>query len=1393
MRLSDCGTVRPKERGRLHRRGVTMIAVLLLVSIVCIIPAAAADTWDGTVAAGFAGGTGTETDPYLIATGAQLAYLAATTTPEGTVNTYFKLTDSIDLNNIEWTPIGKSSSAFKSKFDGSNKAITNLNISTPAENNVGLFGYIDYGAHVKNLNIGVTSITGKDNVGAAVGNAPNHHILIQNVHVTGGTVTGETYVGGVVGVIRGGSEIDTCSSDATVSGKTCIGGVVGYAGPMTESSPKIMSCFASGDVTGISSSLGGGAAGGVAGSLNGDTSSYPAKIFDCSASGRIEGNGFSGGVVGKATAATIANCSASGDVVCSLRTSSTGAAGGVIGYAGSSPVQNCSASGSVTMTGIVCDETEWNCAGGVVGYAHNGAVRNCYATGPVTCTGSVQVCTGGVVGYATFDVTNCAALNQQVTGEANVSRVLGFSTSASDPLNCYAWFGMTNGGKTFTSGGKNGTAAATEVWDNQTFYQSLGWDFADVWKMNAGNDNYQLPVLAWQATPVAGDASYLSSGPAPVSYFSGGDGSAGDPYRIASERDLTNLSTLVNAGETSYASADYLITAPLTLTGSWTPVGSETHPFSGVFNGDNQIISGLTINSALNYTGLFGYSTGTLKNVNLANVNVVSGWIGDMYSGGVGGLVGYAEGTIQNCQVSGTVSSTDGWNVGGLAGFINDTRVDMCGSTAAVSGNVSVGGLIGLATGDSTTVSSSYASGSVTSERRADKLGGLIGSTATGACAVTISNCYAVGDVTANVPETVGYHSAGGLVGYLYCGMTGSSSIVNSYAAGTVQLASGNTNLEIGGLVGENYGSITNSISLSEYLNGSTSGSTDLNRIIGYNDGGSLTSGYGWAGTKDVSGATFSSGGLNGTDAASSSVWNNQTFYETAGWDFIDVWKMNDGNGNYKLPVLAWQTTPVAGDASHLAGTRYTLTVTNGTGSGSYAAGIPVSVNATLPSGYAFTGWISDNGGTFANASAVNTTFTMPGNIVNITANMEALLVTSITITSPTEGTQYDISDAATAAARVYDQNGNEMSGILLDWSSSNPSILSVSGSAITANNAGNVVLTAVNGSVSANVNLTVLPAPVKPDLPEVDAEKNDDGSTTIDTTGKPGIEIKDADEEIIISDTNASVIVQYDDMTNVGGIVTGNISGITAVYQQMTAIPDIEAAGLANANVGLIIEITLKNVTTQLPAFLPAINLTDKEKIKENNNAVGIMLQARTPESFKTNVSSVTLTFDNVSKAWTDTYGGTQNIRVLHLADSGIISYLTGGTWAGPVNGAYTLKIDSPYGFSSYSLVGIPQTPVPPTPEVQDNGGTDDGAELLASVGAGPTSSAAPTVKPTGSVTVTPTAALTASPTGTAIPTTAVPTETATSRPSTTEAPVPLLGGLLGLAAGGLLLYQRR
>ena len=89
-----------------------------------------ADLWDGTVANSFGGGDGSEQNPYLIYTGAQLAYLASQTN-NGIAYSgcYFKLMNDIDLNNINWTPIGVSGARiFSGNFDGNFFTIYNISI-----------------------------------------------------------------------------------------------------------------------------------------------------------------------------------------------------------------------------------------------------------------------------------------------------------------------------------------------------------------------------------------------------------------------------------------------------------------------------------------------------------------------------------------------------------------------------------------------------------------------------------------------------------------------------------------------------------------------------------------------------------------------------------------------------------------------------------------------------------------------------------------------------------------------------------------------------------------------------------------------------------------------------------------------------------------------------------------------------------------------------------------------------------------------------------------------------------------------------------------------------------------------------------------------------------------
>ena len=92
------------------------IGSLLLILALCftLLPTAvmaeeSVAAWDGSIATAFAGGSGTGNDPYQIADGAQLAYLANSVNGgESYADTYFVLTANIDLGNKDWTPIANS-------------------------------------------------------------------------------------------------------------------------------------------------------------------------------------------------------------------------------------------------------------------------------------------------------------------------------------------------------------------------------------------------------------------------------------------------------------------------------------------------------------------------------------------------------------------------------------------------------------------------------------------------------------------------------------------------------------------------------------------------------------------------------------------------------------------------------------------------------------------------------------------------------------------------------------------------------------------------------------------------------------------------------------------------------------------------------------------------------------------------------------------------------------------------------------------------------------------------------------------------------------------------------------------------------------------------------------
>lgn len=287
---------------------------------------------------------------------------------------------------------------------------------------------------------------------------------------------------------------------------------------------------------------------------------------------------------------------------------------------------------------------------------------------------------------------------------------------------------------------------------------------------------------------------------------------------IKSSDDLQNIQNDV--------SAKYILMNDINLSGYlWTPIKD----FSGEFNGNGYVINNLELNNpATDFQGLFSsISQGAnVSNLGLENVNI----IGEDY---IGSLAAYSNGVINNCYVTGTVSSRNyGSWVGGLVGNTGFYgSISYCYSTANVSGNDYVGGLVGST---SITVKNCYATGNIQGR---DRIGGLLGYSSYGVGSY-VSDSYATGDVistgangggglvgesgaapirncfaTGNVKLT-NYDAGGGLIG-----KGDNARVYNSYASGKVTVKNGD---DIGGLIG--YISISNTQTTDCYYNKETTG-----------------------------------------------------------------------------------------------------------------------------------------------------------------------------------------------------------------------------------------------------------------------------------------------------------------------------------------------------------------------------------------------------------------------------------------------------------------------------------------------------------------------------------------------------------------------------------------
>ena len=257
-----------------------------------------------------------------------------------------------------------------------------------------------------------------------------------------------------------------------------------------------------------------------------------------------------------------------------------------------------------------------------------------------------------------------------------------------------------------------------------------------------------------------------------------------NPYLIYSENDLRKVGNLADWSLDKCYKLMNDIFLDFSLEGAinWLPIGNQEAPFTGVFDGNGKMISGIVMkNSSKASCGFFGaIDAGEVKNLTLDNL-----YIDLSTSRNIGGLVGVNyNGKISNCYVSGDISVKDiSCYIGGLVAFNMGGSIYNCGTYGKIDGGLMAGGLVAYNTG---VVQKSFSKMDVRSHMTA---GGLIATLdSSNNSFPVVTACYSTGDVTSG-------SYVGGLVGEAY-----SKSIIrNCYSLANIRGGAS----AIGGIVGD--------------------------------------------------------------------------------------------------------------------------------------------------------------------------------------------------------------------------------------------------------------------------------------------------------------------------------------------------------------------------------------------------------------------------------------------------------------------------------------------------------------------------------------------------------------------------------------------------------------
>ncbi len=394
---------------------------------------------------------------------------------------------------------------------------------------------------------------------------------------------------------------------------------------------------------------------------------------------RIITSEFYRGLFGYTDKAVIQNLKVSGEVKAGARSA------GFVGCALDTTIKNCANNVNVT-----CNDAG---ASGFIGYNRNGSktaskVENSYSLGNIN--GTVEVT--GIMLWGT--VTNCYAYGD-IVGSGNAFRLSAGTVTNSYYKSCTP---VTGGGGTQ----KNSDAFASgEVAYllGDAFGQAIGTDVYPVFRTETNvvfknGDSYSNDSETEEPNPGEPDDDLE---------ITGGDGTENNPYIISTYEELVSFRDKVNGGTQMDACAK--LTADIDLGGNvWTPIGKSGTPYKGIFDGNGHCVKNINVTGGT-YLGFFGQANGA---------------------------------TIKNFGVeSGSVIGDNGQYVGGIAGYISDTTIDLCYNGADISAAARVSGISGSS--ENSVITNCYNVGNVTGNTEVSAICFL---------GATIENCYTYGRVT---------------------------------------------------------------------------------------------------------------------------------------------------------------------------------------------------------------------------------------------------------------------------------------------------------------------------------------------------------------------------------------------------------------------------------------------------------------------------------------------------------------------------------------------------------------------------------------------------------------------------------------------------------------------